>query len=146
MKFTYSMLIIFIGNFIIQYVVMSYVMLNSSTHFTTNMGKVYLASIIGVLMVILDRAMMDHRYNVFSLNLYLFLFSLLALMIYLYRIQWAINDKEYLKGMVENHSNGLLMSEKILKKTDNYHVAKLAKNILSQQAEELDKMKDMLSK
>jgi uncharacterized protein (DUF305 family) len=38
------------------------------------------------------------------------------------------------------------MSEEVLKKTDNYHIAKLAKNIIQSQKDELREMKELLVK
>jgi hypothetical protein len=96
--------------------------------------------------VILEIMMHDHRYHVLSLNLYLIFFSLLVLFVYLYKKQIAIKDKQYLEGMIEHHSMALLTSKEILKKTDNYDVAKLAKNIISQQTDELVAMRDLLRK
>jgi uncharacterized protein (DUF305 family) len=40
----------------------------------------------------------------------------------------------------------LLTSEEILKKTDNYDIAKLAKNIIQTQTDELKVMQDLLRK
>lgn len=146
MKFTHSMIIMFIGNFVIQYFFMSWIMLSDTTYFTNNIGKAYLATIMGIFMVIIERMMMDHQYNVISINLYMLLFGLLAVFIYLYRYQIAINDKQYVKGMIEHHSMGILTSQEILKKTDDYNIAKLAKTILSQQSDELKVMQDLLFK
>ena len=146
MKFTHSMIIMFIGNFVIQYFFMSWIMLSDTTYFTNNIGKAYLATIMGIFMVIIERMMMDHQYNVISINLYMLLFGLLAVFIYLYRYQIAINDKQYVKGMIEHHSMGILTSQEILKKTDDYNISKLAKTILSQQSDELKVMQDLLFK
>ena len=49
---------------------------------------------------------------------------------YVYVSNDLVKDKQYLEGMIEHHSMGVLTSEEILKKTDNYDVAKLAKNII----------------
>ena len=64
----------------------------------------------------------------------------------LYRNQVAIYDKEYLKGMIEHHSMALLTSEEILKKTDNYDIAKLAKNIIQTQQDEIREMEGLVKK
>ena len=69
----------------------------------------------------------------------------LVLFVYLYRKQFAIKDKQYLEEMIEHHSMALLTSEEILKKTDNYDIAKLAKNIKSQQTDELRVMNELLN-
>jgi len=72
--------------------------------------------------------------------------GLIALFVYLYRNQVAIDDKQYLNGMIEHHSMALLTSEEILKKTNNYNIAKLAKNIIQKQQDELREMKGLLGK
>jgi uncharacterized protein (DUF305 family) len=48
--------------------------------------------------------------------------------------------------MIEHHSMAILTSNKILEKTDNYNVAKLAKDILQKQQDEIIIMKDLLKK
>lgn len=146
MRITHSMLVMFIGSFIVQYFLMSPIMVSNITYVTNNIGKAYLATIMALSMVIIEVMMHDHQYHVLSTNWYAILFALLALFTYLYRKQIAIDDKQYLKGMIEHHSMALLTSEEILKKTDNYNVAKLAKNIIQTQTDELSIMNDLIKK
>ena len=146
MKITHSMIVMFIGSFIIQYFLMPPIMVNNISYITNNIGKAYLSTIMGISMVILELMMRDHQYNVLSINLYALLFGLLAMFVYLYRKQILIDDKQYLEGMIEHHSMALFTSEEILKKTDNYNIAKLAKNIISQQKDELILIKDLINK
>ena len=68
------------------------------------------------------------------------------LFVYLYRNQVAINDAQYLEGMIEHHSMALLTSQEILKKTDDYNVSKLAKNIIQTQEDEIKIMRELLEK
>jgi hypothetical protein len=144
MKLTHTMVVMFVGSFLISYFLMSPIMVNKRIYITNNLGKAYMAAIMAVLMLFLEVMMHDHQYNIFSLNLYVLLASLVALFVYLYRYQIAIDDKQYLKGMIEHHSMALLTSEEILKKTNNYNVAKLAKNIIQEQQDEIDLMKKLL--
>ena len=146
MKITHSMLFMFIGSFIVQYFLMPPIMVNKFTYITNNIGKAYLATIMGLFMVLIEVAMHDHQYHVLSINWYVILLALLAMFSYLYRKQIAINDKQYLEGMIEHHSMALFMSDEILKKTDNYDVAKLAKNIIQTQNDELLFMTQLLKK
>ena len=97
-------------------------------------------------MVFIEIMMHDHQYNVFSINWYISLIILICFFTYLYKKQIAIKDKQYLEGMIEHHSMALLTSEEILKKTDNYDIAKLAKNIIQTQADEINVMKKLLKK
>ena len=46
--------------------------------------------------------------------------------------------------MIEHHSMAVFMSDEILKKTDNYDIAKLAKNIIQTQNDELRNMTNLL--
>ena len=146
MKITHTMVVMFVGSFIIQYFLMPPIMVNSRLYITNNIGKAYLATIMGIFMILLEVMMHDQQYHVFSTNFYIVLSALLALFVYLYRVQVAINDKQYLEGMIEHHSMGIFTSEQVLKKTDNYDVAKLAKNIIQQQEDEIRIMRELAKK
>ena len=140
------MLIMFVGSFIIQYFLMPPIMVSETTYITNNIGKAYMAVIMGLFMVVLEIMMHDHQYNILSLNLYAIFMAMLALFVYLYRKQVAVDDKQYLEGMIEHHSMGIFTSEEILKKTDNYEVAKIAKNIIQTQNDELRAMRGLINK
>ena len=144
MRLTHSILFMFVGSFIVQYFIMPPIMVSKLSYVTNNIGKAYLATIMGLFMVLIEVMMHDHQYHVVSANSYGILFALLALFTYLYRNQIAINDKQYLEGMIEHHSMALFQSEEILKKTDDYKIAKLAKNIIQTQTDELKIMTDLL--
>ena len=146
MKITHTMVVMFVGSLLIQYFLMPPIMVNSRIYITNNIGKAYMAVIMALFMVLLEVMMHDHQYHVLSLNLYAIIFAALALFIYLYRKQVAINDKQYLEGMIEHHSMALLTSEEILKKTDNYNIAKLAKNIIQTQQDEIRVMCELINK
>jgi Ca2+/Na+ antiporter len=136
----------FIASFIIQYFAMPPIMISSNKYFTNSIGKAYLAAIMGLFMVLVEVGMHDHQYSVMSTYTYLWVIALLAVLIYLYRKQIGVNDKQYLEGMIEHHSMALQTSEEILNKTDDYKVAKLAKNIIQTQTDEIREMKDLLRK
>jgi hypothetical protein len=144
MKIMHSMFFMFIGSFIVQYFIMPPIMVNKLMYITNNLGKAYLATIMSLFMVLFEVIMHDQQYQVLSVNWYAILFALLAVFTYLYRNQIAIDDKQYLAGMIEHHSMALFQSEEILKKTDNYNIAKLAKNIIQTQTDELKFITDFL--
>ena len=121
-------------------------MTNKTENITNSLGKAYLSVIMGLYMVVLEIMMHDHHYDVFSMRYYIIIGCLLGFFIYLYKTQKYISDKEYLKEMIEHHSMALLTSNKILEKTDNYNVAKLAKNIIQTQQDEIRDMKEILNK
>ena len=143
MKITHTILIMFVGSFIIQYFLMPPIMVSENAYITNNIGKAYMAVIMGLFMVVLEIMMHDHEHNMLSLNLYAIFIVILALFVYLYRKQVAIDDKQYLEGMIEHHSMGIFTSEEILK---NYEVAKIAKNIIQTQNDELRTMRELIDK
>jgi len=146
MKITHTMIVMFVGSFVIQYFLMPPIMIEQFSDFTNNLGKAYMSVIMAIFMVLIEVGMHDHQYDVCSTNFYIALVAALLLFIYLYRKQVAIKDKQYLEGMIEHHSMALLTSEEILKKTDDYNVAKLAKNIIQTQETEIKVMKSLLNK
>ena len=145
MRILHTLIVMFIGSFIIQYFFMSTIMASSMENITNSLGKVYLSIIMGLYMMILEIMMHDHQYGVFSMKYYIMIGCLVGFFIYLYRAQKYITDKEYVKEMIEHHSMALLTSNKILEKTDDYNVSKLAKNIIQKQQDEIRDMKGMLT-
>ena len=145
MKITHTMVVMFVGSLLIQYFLMPPIMVNSRIYITNNIGKAYMAVIMALFMVLLEVMMHDHQYHVLSLNLYAIIFAALALFIYLYRKQVAINDKQYLEGMIEHHSMALLTSEEILQKTQSERIKKLAENIISTQEKEIEYMRQLIA-
>jgi uncharacterized protein (DUF305 family) len=138
MKITQAMLVMCLGSFIVQYFVMPAIMVSKLSYVTNHLGKAYLATIVALCTVLIEVAMHDMQYHTMSLNWYAVLGGLSAMMVYLYRRQIGINDREYVTGMIEHHAMALFTSDAIANKTDNYEVAKLAKNIIQQQTDELE--------
>ena len=95
-------------------------------------------------MILLEVMMHDHQYHVFSFNFYIFITIAIILFIYLYKKQIGINNKQYLQNMIEHHSMALLTSEEILKKTDDYNIAKISKNIIQTQQDDIKNMSNIL--
>jgi len=143
MKLTFMIMIMAIGSFIIQYLLMSPIMVNKLSDLTNSYGKLYMALIMVIYMLFIDIALKDYMNKRVSMGWYLLLSILLILFIYLYRYQIGINDKQYLEGMIEHHSMGIFTSEEILKKTNNYNVTKLAKNIIQTQEDEIKEMSNL---
>lgn len=144
MRMLQMLIVMFIMSFLIQYFFMSTITTNSFVNITNSYGKVYLSVIMALTMILTEVLLHDHHYGVFSVKTYSVILSIMFLFIYLYRNQIAIGDKQYLEEMIEHHSMALLTSEKILKKTDNYKVAKIAKNISQQQQDEINSMRSLI--
>lgn len=144
MNLTYSLWFMMIGSFIIQMLVMGGIMSNSYKNITFSMGKFYMSVIMALLMGLLEVLMYDIHMRIISLNYYSGLFFMLFVFIYLYRNQMYIDDKEYLKEMIEHHSMAILTSEEILQNGKSERVKKLAETILTTQEKEIEYMKQLL--
>ena len=144
MNLNYSLWFMMIGSFLIQILVMSLIMANSYNNITFSLGKFYMSVIMALIMGILEVLMYDIHMQIISISYYLSLFFGLSVFIYLYRNQMYIDDKEYLKEMVEHHSMAILTSEEILQKTSSERVKKLAENIIDVQEKEIEYMKQLI--
>ena len=146
MKMKYAITIMVIGSFLIQYFLMSILMTNNAKNIKNSLGKFYISSIMGLSMGILEVAMNDFSMMKISTKYYIPLFILLAIFIVAYRVQFYILEKEYLREMIEHHSMAILTSKKILNKTHDYAVAKIAKEIIQNQQDEINTMSQILLK
>ena len=130
----------FIGMFVIQYIFMSYVMTNDIKNITHSNGKIYVSAIMGLFMVVLG-VLLNNKIDKKQLLIFT---GCLILFIYLYKIQFGIDEKNYLQEMIEHHSMALLTSKQILKKTKNSVISNFATKILTTQEKEIDDMHYML--
>lgn len=144
MRIKETIIIMFVGSFLIHFFLMSAIMTDKFANIRSSYGKAYLSVIMALTMLVINVVMHDNQYAVFSARTYLAILIVLVTFIYLYRNQVAINDKQYLEEMIEHHSMALLTSEKILEKTDSYNVAKIAKNIIQRQNDEIVFMKSLV--
>ena len=144
MELTYSLWFMMIGSFIIQMLVMSLIMTNSSSNITLSVGKFYMSVIMALFMGLLEVLMYDIHMHMISLYYYVSLFFMLCVFIYLYRNQIYIEDKDYLEEMIEHHSMAILTSDEILQKSKSERVKKLAETILTTQEKEIEYMKQLI--
>ena len=75
-------------------------------------------------------------YMVLGFSLYLF--------IYFFKNSWWVNDADYLKQMLESHSKEMVLSQRVLKKTENTHVQTIATNIVNRRNKDMDVIAKML--
>ena len=148
MNLSYSLWTMMFFSFVVQFAIMSLIMTDSISNITFSLGKFYISVIMAILMGFTEVAMFDYHMSPFKLSTtyYLTLFIFLIVFVYLYKTQQYIYDDDYLKEMIEHHSMALFTSQEILKKTDNYDVTKLAKNIIQTQSDELKAMQELLKK
>jgi len=133
-------------SFVLQYYVMSYITTNDLKNITNSLGKIYISSIMAIIMGIFEVGMNDMMIQKITWNYYIILGLILLILVFSYRNQYAITDKEYLKEMIEHHSMAILTSKEILKKTHNNDVKMLASNIVNTQNNEINYMNNLLDK
>lgn len=144
MKFLHSVIFMIIASFVIQYYVMSYLVSNDSKNITFSRGKVYMASLMAAFMGLIEVIMHDHQYHSFSTRYYLILGLFIVAFFYLYRNQIGIDERNYLNEMIEHHSMALFTSNKILEKTSNYKVRRIAMQIRNIQEMDINDMNVIL--
>ena len=104
---------------------------------------IYGALLMASNMCILETLMYYSMNGTFSIWFVFFvLFSLLC--IYFLRKQVGVDDDGYLKRMISHHSTAITTSKKIIEKTKNPNVYKLAKEIIDIQEKEIALMKSYL--
>lgn len=130
--------IIFIVSFLINMVVMPAITLNSYDQITINMNKIYLSTILGLLIVIVHVIMLyniNGEINTVELAIYI---GLLSLYIYLYRNQLFIDDDNFLNYMKENRLTEVLINSNIKKFSKNNKILSYTNFILTNSTKELD--------
>lgn len=143
----YAIIFMVVASFFIQYTLMSVLMTNKVENITNSLGKFYVSSIMGLSMGVVEVAMHDVYMGMgrVSMKYYVPLCMLLFIFIWLYRNQVYIGDIQYLDEMIEHHSMALFTSKEILRKTSNYKVARLAKNIVQGQTDEIGEMRKLIA-
>lgn len=136
----------FIGSIIIHYYIMSFVMVDTINDVKNSIGKLYMSIIMAILMVILEIFMHDFYYKHISMIYYLISLILIVLFVYLFRKQVLIDDKNYLREMIQHHSMAILTSTERVKKSRDNRVVNLAKNIIDTQVKEIDLMNRLVGK
>jgi hypothetical protein len=134
------MLYMFIGMFLIQYIIMGFIMTDRLDNINHSTGKIYMGIIMGLFMVLLDMLLGP----MFNVQHFTMMFGLTLVFIYLYRIQFGVDDKNYIREMIEHHSMALLTSKNILEKTKNPAVINFATKILVGQENEIADMNYLL--
>nr|QBK87963.1 MAG: protein of unknown function DUF305 [Marseillevirus LCMAC202] len=140
MKWQSSTQIMLFGSIILGFFITSSLLVNSVCDIKISLTKFYQALWMALWMVLLELAM----YPSAPALVYVATFIVIVAVFYLARNQVLVNDKEYLKAMIQHHSSAILTSDQILKKTENEKVRKLAQWISKSQQEEIDYMNSLL--
>ena len=144
MNFIISLLIVFISSFFIQFFFISFIKSNNILDVNLNFGKLFLSLILSIFMVIIQIYIYNLQNN--SLNNYIYLpfFLIIFVLIIFYRLQIYINDKEFVKQLLEESSNSLFISEKIKNKTLNKELKELSNNLIVFQKKQIEDLKNII--
>lgn len=88
-----------------------------------------------------------HYLSVGHINMKKLIFGLglsVIIVVFLLRNQWYVDDKQWLRRMISHHSTALTTSHKIVNRTKNNDIKKLATDIIKVQEKEISLMKKML--
>ena len=144
----YSITMIFIGAFLIQYFLISYLMTRKITDISMSVNKIYISLFTGIAMAFLQVIIYNIYYFNFDWKYYIFFIFLLISLGFIYKKQIKVNEKNYMKNMIENHSNSLLISEEFLlkmqKATTKNKIIELANKMIEEQKKEIEIMKEEL--
>ena len=107
---------------------------------------VYSALLMASNMCILEILMFYDYSGIIKLNLLLIFVVLSLFIVMLLRNQVWIEDNDWLRRMISHHSTALTTSHKILERTSNPQIKKLATDIIETQEREITLMKNLLPK
>ena len=145
MNLNLSIIIMFIGSFIIQYYIMSFIMVYRIVDIQNSVAKIYLSLLMSILNCILEIIMYDLTMVTLSVNYYTVFLTAFIVILVLYKKQIGIREKEFLKDMIEHNSMSILTSTEFLRKAKDQDIKKYAKKIIKNQNKEIDEMKEIVN-
>ena len=122
---------------LVSYILLSNVMLLGPVY--NHVNKLYMALLMGTTMGAVAALSMPMSPKT---RVVLLLASGVAslLLVVVIRRQTLVTQRQFALGMIEHHQMALLMSRRVLERTDNASVRQLARSILTTQQSEIDQM------
>lgn len=142
MNFLISLLV---STLIFTLINQSNLLVKDFTDYYLSVNMLYTGLILSFCLIISYHLICYCRNNRFY-NINIFLSSLTGLVVvfYLIREQFMVDDIQYLRDMIPNHSSTIYLSEKILETSNNQEVRDLANQILNDHEQQLKLMKKMI--
>lgn len=144
MKLFSYLIITFITAFVLQYWIISIITTSSMNYIHHNTGKLYISLFTASIMGILEVIIYDSYHNTVSLFYYIGLGIAIYGFAFMYKTQMNVSEADYLRQMIEASSRDLLLSENLVKHSDNMTMKTVATNIISKRKRDLDMMTKML--
>jgi len=104
-------------------------------------SALFMASNMCILELLMFYNLLGKFNNIKLLALFIILSSIFAFML---REQFLVGDEDWLKRMISHHSTALTTSHKIITRTKNEDIKKLAGEIIKTQEQEIKTMKELL--
>lgn len=139
-----AILIMFTASVFIGYYTMPIILGYTSPYTRYSSNKMLSALLMGILMALIEVLMHSGMLSVQVLIAYIIVLVVSALLVIaLLQNQTLVDDRDFLRGMIEHHAMGVKMSEKFTSLPLN-DISRLANNIVSSQTVEIHQMEKML--
>jgi uncharacterized protein (DUF305 family) len=135
----YHAITMIISMVLTQVFAMPYIMAASTEDVYFSVTQGWMGAAMGALMVAADGLLHPLPLWVWVLTVAVFVGAVLG-----YRYQVGVSDREYLHDMIPHHSMAVLTSKRILAKTTNPAVVRLAESIRDAQVREIAEMRQLL--
>lgn len=136
--------------FIVQYFIISLIKVDSTSDINNNLNKIYLSSISALIVGFIYVLMIDFKQGSLNdCNYYIGFGIGIGILVYAYRNQIGITDYDWSTSMIENLSNGLMISKKFSQqKSTNENQNKcieFSKYIIKSNQEQIDLFNKLIS-
>ena len=135
----YHLLVMFVTMVLAQVYIMPYIMTASTAEVYFSVTQGWMGAALGAIMVAADGLLHPLPLWVWLMAITVFVVAVIG-----YRYQVGVTDREYLHDMIPHHSMAVLTSERILAKTTNPAVIRLAESIRDAQVREIAEMRQLL--
>jgi uncharacterized protein (DUF305 family) len=131
-------------SFASMYVLM-YAMVDTWGSVFNNVNQIYMAGLMTAPMAIFELALMRSMFKDSRLNIIIAAAAMVALIGFfiLIRAQTGVGDQQFLRSMIPHHSGAILMCERA--DIESQDIKELCASIIKGQAEEIDRMKNLLA-
>jgi hypothetical protein len=133
---------------IVNYFIVSLIQTNSYTDITNNLNKIYISTIMALLVSFVYVLLLDFKFNKLSCNYYIGIGLVVGLLTYAYRNQLGVNQYDWANTMIEYNSNNLLVNKFMASETsalNNVDMAcvKLANQLVNLNQEQINILKQL---
>ena len=130
----------FVTSIVLGFFVTTSLLVNSTADIKPSQNKFYMALWMALWMVLAELVMLPHS----PIWIWVAVIAGLITVWYMTRKQLLVDDRQYLQAMVQHHSSAILTSNKILERTKNKEIRKLAQEITESQQSEINLINGIL--